>query len=389
MRGDCGRALSCVRFAVMTRFLTIIPMVALAAYVHWPALVYAEADHAVIELPTELCRNYFFVPVELAPREGYSEDRILWFLHDTGASSSYVDPDSVERVAGIHPKPGTRVHLRDVNIGSVEYNRITARASELDHLSNALGRQIDGILSFGAFKDFLLTLDYQDGTLRLEKGELPKPNDVDVFSAKGKDYRPWMKVRFSERSRRMLIDSGAGLSSLIVRRLDKYRTVSEPSVISVSAGLRLSDAEYRLAGRAAHPVNFGPHELRSPMLGSTTDTEVIGGDIMQHFDWTFDQKNKRFRMIRNDPDAPMEFAPEIGTGVMFNPTAGGLLVHEIRENSPARQLDIEAGDLVTTINGSPLAERGCNISDEEPLKVGFLRDGQIKEVILEQYVLVP
>jgi hypothetical protein len=346
-------------------------------------------DEHAIELPTELCRNYFFVPITLAPREGYPQDRTLWFLHDTGASSSYVDPDSLERVSGIKTKSGTRINMRDVTIGSLKYNRITARASELDHLSNALGRRIDGILSFGAFKDFLLILDYEEGTLRLEKGELPKPNGVDVFSSKGKDSRPWMDVEFSKRTRRMLIDSGAGLSSLVVRRLDKYRTVSEPRAVSVSAGLRLSDAEYRSAARAARPVMLGPHTLTAPMLSSTKDTEIIGGDVMQHFDWTFDQAKKRFRMTRNKPDSDMGAAPEIGLGVIFSANAEGLLIHKILDDSPARNFDIKPGDLVTRIDGKALAKRGCDTSNTDPVTIGYERAGQFREISLDPYTLVP
>lgn len=62
-------------------------------------------------LPAEMCRNYFFLPVTLAPREGYPQDRTLWFLHDTGASDSYVDPDSVERVSSVRLEEGDRAEF--------------------------------------------------------------------------------------------------------------------------------------------------------------------------------------------------------------------------------------------------------------------------------------
>jgi len=364
-------------------------VVALAVFLHAFAWASTTAETAPIELPTEMCRDYFFVPVTLAPKEGYPEDRTLWFLHDTGASSSFVDPDSINRVANIRPKPGTRVNMRDVSIGPLKYSRITARAGELDHLSVALGRRIDGILSFGAFKDFLLTLDYQAGVLRLEKGQLPKPNGVDVFSAKGKDYRPWMTVDFGNRSRRMLIDSGAGTASFAVRRLDKYQTVSEPQVTGVSAGLKSDDIEVRKTARAAQPVLLGSHTLQAPILASTEDTEIIGGRVMKHFVWTFDQSTRRFRMTRVDPGTEIEFGPVTGLGVLYTPTPEGYIVRKILEDSPARQLDIKPGDLVTHIDGKPLAQRGCDMHDEGTRTIGFMRDGEFREVNLEIYTQVP
>lgn len=364
-------------------------VVALAVFLHAFAEASTAVEDAPIELPTEMCRNYFFVPVTLASKEGYPEDRTLWFLHDTGASSSFVDPDSIKRVANIRPEPGTRVNMRDVSIGPLEYSRITARASELDHLSVALGRRIDGILSFGAFKDYLLTLDYQAGVLRLEKGRLPKPNGVDVFSAKGKDYRPWTTVKFGNRSRRMLIDSGAGTASFVVRRIHKYRTVLEPKVTGVTAGLKPDDLEVRKTARAAQPVLLGSRTLQAPILASTKDTEIIGARVMQHFVWTFDQSTKRFRMTRSDPEAAIEFAPVTGLGLLYTPSAEGLRVRKILEDSPARRLDIKPGDLVTHFDGKPLAQRGCETQDEGTRTIGFVRDGQFRELNLEIYIQVP
>jgi hypothetical protein len=364
-------------------------VVALAVFLHAFAWGSSAAENAPIELPTEMCRDYFFVPVTLAPKDGYPEDRTLWFLHDTGASSSFVDPDSINRVANIRPKAGTRVNMRDVSIGPLEYSRITARAGELDHLSVALGRRIDGILSFGAFKDFLLTLDYQAGVLRVEKGKLPKPNGVDVFSAKGKDYRPWTTVKFGRKSRRMLIDSGAGTASFVVRRLDKYQTVSEPQVTGVTTGLKSDDIEVRKKARAAQLVLLGAHTLQAPILASTKDTEIIGGGVMKHFVWTFDQSTKRFRMTRSAPGAEIEFAPVTGLGLLYTPSADGLLVRKILEDSPARQLDIKPGDLVTHFDGKPLEQRGCDTQDEGTRTVGFIRDGQFRELNLEIYIQVP
>jgi len=205
-----------------------------------------------------------------------------------------------------------------------------------------------------------------------------------------------MKVEFASRTRRMLIDSGAATSSLVVRRLDKYQTVTEPRVVGISAGLRSSDIELRSAARAARPILLGPHALQAAMLTSTEDTELIGGDLMQHFTWTFDQATKRFQMTRNDPDAEIDFAPLSGLGLIYSPTVEGLLIRTILEDAPAQQFDIKPGDLVTRINDQPLIHhdqplihRGCKTSDEDTRTIGFLRDGQFRQVTLELYSVVP
>ena len=91
-----------------------------------------------IELNSHFCRDYFFVGVTLAPREGYPEDRTLWFVHDTGAGSTFVDPDALERVTGRQDLAGMdRVNIVGATSGEVNINRMPARVQDLDHLVHA------------------------------------------------------------------------------------------------------------------------------------------------------------------------------------------------------------------------------------------------------------
>lgn len=337
-------------------------------------------------LPTEMCRGYFFLPVTLSAKEGYPEDRTLWFLHDTGASTSYVDPDSIERVSGVEIERGKKVNIRDAVTGPVTFNRLTARATDLDHLSIALGRRIDGLLSFGAFDDFLITLDYVKGEIRLSEGELPRPDGITIYSAKGKDHRPWMEVDFGNRKRRMLVDSGAASGTLTVNKLNKFYLASEPVTVGASVGLK--DIETRKAARLDGIAKLGNYDLSNPPLSGTKDTELIGGKVMQHFTWTFDQKNKRVQVIRNDAGSPITFDPLTGHGIVLNPIESGLQVHTILEGSPASKTDLQPGDIVKRIDGKPLTERGCTVKSEGSVTFEIEREGGRKEVSIDLYTLV-
>jgi len=55
-----------------------------------------------------MCRDYFLIPITLAPREDRPAERTLWFLYDTGASEAFVDPLSIERISGMKVKTGQR-----------------------------------------------------------------------------------------------------------------------------------------------------------------------------------------------------------------------------------------------------------------------------------------
>ena len=340
-----------------------------------------------VVIPTVICRGYFLVPITLAPREGYAQDRTLWFLHDTGASSSYVDPDSIERVSGIRLGARDRANIRDAHAGPVSINHLQARVSQLDHLSRALGHPIDGILSFGAFSDFLLTLDYEHGEMRLEEGRLPRPDGVTVFDANGPDYRPWMVVEFPDRRRRMLIDSGAALTSLAVRRIDLYDTIEPPR--PTGASMRLREVEERSGARSRLDARLGPNRLITPTLQSTPGTELIGGEVMRHFNWTFDQSTERVRMVRHHPEIPITFEPDFDHGMVFEPHPLGYRVEAVVANTPASHAGVHVGDIVTAYNGRPLDVRGCDgPPPSNTLVVSLIRDGREMALTLELFALV-
>jgi len=337
-------------------------------------------------IPTEMCDGYFFIPVTLADRQGYPEGRTLWFLHDTGASYSIIDPDSLERVSGTRVDIGDRANIRNATSGPLTFNRLPVRARELDHLSRALGREIDGIMSFGALDDFLLTLDYGRSEMRIETGELPRPDNETIFNASGPDYRPWLRMRFSNRSRRMLIDSGAANTDLVVRDIERYETVDPPR--NTRAATRLTEIERRQSARASENVTFGDYVLQTPTIQSTPGTELIGGEVMRHFVWTFDQDNERVRIVPLDPDQIITFGPVYGHGIILGSHPDGFRVVDVVENTPAARVDLKTDDIITHWNGAPVATRGCERSEDLVLNITLRRDGEILERRLELFPLV-
>lgn len=338
-----------------------------------------------VDVPTEMCRGYFFVPVTLAPREGYPEDRTLWFLYDTGASTTYADPDSVERVSGRDMSGYGRVTLTGATAGPVNYNRLPARLTDLDHLSIALGREIDGILAYDGFSDYLVTLDYAAGQIRIEEGRLPRPDDVEVFSTRGRDERPWLDVEFPNRTRRMLIDSGAAGTVLAVNDLHRYALTEPPRPLH--AATRFNRIEYRDGSRIDGAVRLGPHRLPSPQAEDVPQTELIGGEVMQHFTWTFDFERDRVRIERR-ADTALAFPPEPALGLSFRPVAEGLRVEAVLDGA-ADGLDLQAGDVITHWNGQPVRARGCGEAQiGEIVVLTRVRDGDSAEVDVPAVVLV-
>ncbi|WP_417488266.1 PDZ domain-containing protein [Maricaulis sp.] len=342
-----------------------------------------------VALPSQMCRGYFFVPVTLEVREGETADeRTLWFLYDTGASASYVDPDSVERVSGQRLNSGVRANFGVSTIGDLRLTGLRARVRDLDHLSIALGREIDGILEFDAFSDVLLTLDYARSEMRIVSGELPRADDETVFSSRGPDTRPWLRVRFPRGTRRLLIDSGAALSPIILRDIERYDTVLPPR--ATGAAVRFSEVERRSSARLSDSLWIGSHELEQPIIQSTPETEILGGQAMRHFSWTFDQRNDRVRVERNDPATPITFEPMVTHGMVLVPEGDGMRVATVIADSPAFDAGVENGDFITHFNGTQMRTRSCEMEGEAPatLDLSLIRDGETLQMTLDLYPLV-
>ncbi|KAA9131527.1 hypothetical protein F3N42_09425 [Marinihelvus fidelis] len=331
-----------------------------------------------LRVPGELCRNYFFVPVSLAPRDGYPEDRTLWFIYDTGNEVTVVDPESLERVSNRKFDTGDRVNLVDATAGDITWNKLPTRLRQLDHLSMALGRPIDGILHFEAFGDYLVTLDYASGELRLDEGRLPEADGINVYSSKGPDDRPWLDVTLDGKRRQVLVDSGAGATVLKIRRLGRVKTQQPP--VDAGASFKINRVETFQAARAAGDASLGRFTLRAPTLTSTRGTQLLGGEAMRHFTWTFDPARARMRIVPVDPINDITFGPFEGNGLVLAPVDDGLRVHQVLAGSAAEGRGIRKDDVIVRISGRELLDRDCSPELGVAVSYTLRRDGVEREV---------
>jgi len=357
-----------------------------AALATWAALTatlgFAAPAAAIAQVPVEICSDYYFVPIT---HSGDGDGETLHFLFDTGASTTYVDPDSLERFSGQRVAAGRRAVFHDVAAGPVTFNRLPARVRNLDHLSVALGREIDGILAFTVFRDFLLTLDYPAGEMRLDEGALPHPNGVDVFSARGRDRRPWIHTQLGNVVRRLLIDSG-GSGGFSVKRLQAYPTEAAPRIVGSSA--RLTEVRTQRSARLDGDALLGPHRIERPLLKNALGSEYIGTDVLRHFVLTFDQPNRRVRITRPDNDAPITFGSLDHHGMVLVPDGVNFRVGQILADTPASHADIQSGDIITHIDGAPIKTRGCPSDNSDAITVTRRRGDAVRDIQLELVPLV-
>lgn len=323
-------------------------------------------------LPSKLCSVYFMMPLTVKGAGG--KDHTLQFLLDTGSYGSFVDPDALARTSGKARKYGNTARLRGVSLGGHPVGQLKIRVAELDNLAVALGTPIDGILGFSIFRDHLLTIDYPKQEIRLASGRLPGPNGRDVFSARGRDARPWLNVWLGGRRLKLLIDSAAG-GAISVRNL-KGIEVAAPPVVA-STGQHIDHSVVNRITRAQHDMVIGQHRIEKPILSVVPETPLLPAHIMRHFSFTFDQKNHRVR-ISSQSNEPILVPSQTSSGILLSAQEGDLKVIDVVTGSPAATAGLKAGDQLVAIDNKLPAERGCaQRSIPEGSVLTFRRDNTI------------
>lgn len=331
-------------------------------------------------IPSTMCQGLFLVPAE------FGEEQLQLVL-DTGADSWSLDPDAVERVRNRRIRHGKKVTLRKGIMGPLKLDKISARVHELDHLALALGHPIDGIIGFNTFEDFLLTLDYPARTITVEYRELPAVDGISVFEDFGQS-RPFIRLELGDQAVPLLIDSGFS-GGLDLNAGDPLSWQFQP--VPVSVAVRYTGVELKLAGRMSQSLQVGPLLLRNPVTHISEGTRLLGAEVLQYLRLAFDQKNRRIQMQAVDR-SEIESAPLRDWGLGFRPRAEGLEVTGVFKSTPAEAAGIRAGDLLLSIDGEPVHERGCRPLDEpRPLRalLHFRRGQEELTVELETAVLVP
>jgi hypothetical protein len=336
-----------------------------------------------VVLPSETCRGLFFVPVTFGEGEGTTLDLLL----DTGASRTYLDSGALRRVLG-RDVGGGKASLENARIGPFEIGTLRAYILRLHTVSLALGRNVDGIIGYPAFRDVLLTLDYPAEEIRISRGGLPRPDGREIFPYRG-FRRPHLDAEVGGRRMKVLLDSGAtGRFALLPTKRLAWSVEPRPMKTSVGVG-HVTVGE---GGRLADAIHLGPLTFEAPIVTLVGDESLVGWHVLRHFVLTFDQKQKRIRMQSHGTD-PIRLASWVGMGVGIYPRSEGLEILEVFAGTSAEAAGLRTGDLIVAIDGTPVHERGCSDTLGAPAGrrrvLSYVRDGIQAEAEIKTEILIP
>lgn len=291
------------------------------------------------------------------------------FVIDTGSSVTLISPELAARYAqgNLPPQGEPRVRVRspdggsvflkpvtlgEIRLGSVKFEIVPALAYDCSDLSAQFGLRIDGVLGFPLFRNAALTLDYPHRRIVL-RSEIPEeglPGEAILFT--NPDKTPLIAVRLGDHELAALIDSGSsqavGINPAGISPRFLFGPVEGP-VVATLAGDRTTRV-----GRLDGAVRIGSFDIPNPVAEVTDELSSIGGGVLSHFIVTFDQEHDEV-FFQADPASDLAIPALRGSGMSFRKTPAYWKVVGVIRGSPADAAGVTKGDLVSRINGEPVA----------------------------------
>ena len=196
-------------------------------------------------------------------------------------------------------RPVETVRIDSVVLGGAEFRNVTAVVRPQKITSDY--PDVDGILGFALFSDYLLTLDYPAMQVRLARGTLPNANGGDILSFELENRIPVIEVAIGRIKVRAHVDSGNFVAGFILPEeiVEQLRLLSPPVTVgrarSVSNQIELKQAQLHDTIRLGR-FDFPQATITFPALSDTN----VGFKVLRDFTLTFDQRNQRMRLERVD-----------------------------------------------------------------------------------------
>jgi hypothetical protein len=200
------------------------------------------------------------------------------------------------------------VLLDSLSLGGVMFRDVTA-ISRQPRTGPALPG-VNGILGFGLFTDYLLTLNYPGKQLKLARGELSLANGANILSFENSHVIPIVELSIGDLKMKAHIDSGniSGKFMLPAALVDKLKLASEP--ITVGRARTVSNEIEIKEVRLTDNIKLGSFEFNQPTITfpAIADAVNIGLKTLREFSLTFDQKNRRVKLERTPSPATVTTA---------------------------------------------------------------------------------
>lgn len=320
-------------------------------------------DAPLVVLPATKLGNYLVIESKWDRHGPYH------FLIDTGAAVTLVSPELARRYPAKNAPPETIPQVRvkssrgdttvlpsttlsEIVLGDAHFEDVKVLIYDCQPLSSHLGVKIDGILGFPLFRETLLTLDYPQSRVILTPREPVTLVPGRPIPFNNSNRTPLIPIKIGNQSLIALIDSGSD-AALSLNPAGLKLDYASPLRPGVLVGTLTGD-HLQQVGRLSQPLAIGDYTVDRPIVDLTDELSALGGEVLKHFTVTFDQEHNRVIFYRKNV-LPIDLPPKRSTGLSFDKTPAYWRVASVVPDSPAHQAGVKSGDLVSRINGEPIA----------------------------------
>ncbi len=260
--------------------------------------------------------------------------------------------------SGQNQRTMERVGVDSIRIGHAVFRglEMLKRDAAFEAHAQQMIAQTDGVLGFQLFSECLLTLDYPNRRLRIERGALPSPDGSEILPFGQADGVPSIDITVGDVKLLAHIDSGSmGRLSVPERFVPQLALREAPQVVGKARTL-FNEFEIKEA-RADGNVRIGGHVLASPRLTfeGLLPYANIGEQVLRHFVLTFDQVHDRVRLTRSG-SGPLELEPRYRVGLLTRRQGDAVIVEDVVPEGPADRAGLRPGDRILRANGQPVSE---------------------------------
>ncbi|MFN2579238.1 MAG: retropepsin-like aspartic protease [Pyrinomonadaceae bacterium] len=199
--------------------------------------------------------------------------------------------------SGENDRQVNTVSIDTISFGGAEFRNVTAVVRPQRITRDY--PDVDGILGFALFTDYLLTLDYPAMQVRLARGALPAVNGADILGFEIENRIPVIEVAIGRVRVRAHVDSGNFVAGFILPEelVEQLQLQSPPITVgrarSVSNLIEIKQAQLRDTIHIGR-FNYPQPTITFPALSDTN----VGLKVLREFTLTFDQKNRRMKLER-------------------------------------------------------------------------------------------
>lgn len=296
------------------------------------------------------------------------------FLIDTGSSATLVSPEFAirRRSRRANPQdptmwlrdasgravPVETVFLDKVDFGPAHFSSVRALVFDCSVISDHLGIRIDGVLGFQLFADARLTLDYPGRRIVMSKLDDDTPLRGCVLPFTRQSGVPLVELTLGEHNLLTLIDSGSDGSLNLDPAGLELDFASPPRPGTLIGTLHGNHRQF--LGRSVDTLHIGDFRVVQPIVDLSGQLTAIGGEILHHFEITFDQSAEEVAFYRPDMDLTIPSPAKLSSGVSFSKVRAYWRVTAIAPDSPAAAAGFKVGDLVIRLNGEPVENWDLN-----------------------------